>query len=93
MLLGLWAGLLAGEGTEVSKATASASNGGIGFGGALTLLFVALKLLRQIDWSWWWVLAPVWAPLALVGAVGVFCLFVALLQWAFGLGEWRTRRP
>ena len=32
----------------------------------LTVLFVALKLTHQIDWSWWWVLAPVWAPIALV---------------------------
>ena len=27
---------------------------------ALTLLFIALKLLGFIDWSWFWVLSPVW---------------------------------
>ena len=39
------------------KETAS---GGIGFVGLLTILFIALKLLNKIDWSWWWVLSPLW---------------------------------
>ena len=32
---------------------------------ALLLMFVYLKLSRTIDWSWWWVTAPFWIPLAL----------------------------
>lgn len=36
---------------------------GIGFTGFLTLLFVGLKLTGVIDWSWWWVLSPVWISL------------------------------
>lgn len=28
----------------------------------LTTLFVGLKLTGQIDWSWWWVLSPIWIP-------------------------------
>ena len=36
------------------------SGGGIGFVGALTILFVALRLTNFIDWSWWWVLSPIW---------------------------------
>jgi len=46
--------------------TSSSSSGGIGFGGALTLLFIGLKLTNQIDWSWWWVLSPIWIVLALI---------------------------
>ena len=42
----------------------------------LTLLFVALKLTHTIDWSWLWVLAPLWmgiaVPLALVILVLLF---------------------
>ena len=34
------------------------------FRGALTLLFVGLKLAGFVDWSWWWVLCPVWLSLA-----------------------------
>ena len=26
----------------------------------LTLVFVVLKLLGKINWSWWWVLSPIW---------------------------------
>lgn len=34
--------------------------GGIGFTGALQLLFIALKLMGFIKWSWVWVLSPIW---------------------------------
>ena len=26
----------------------------------LTIVFVVLKLTDVIDWSWWWVLSPLW---------------------------------
>ncbi len=45
------------------------SNGGIGFCGLLTVLFVGLKLTNYIDWSWWWVLSPLWIPLAIALAI------------------------
>ena len=38
--------------------------GGISFCGTLTLIFVVLKLVGVIKWSWLWVLAPMWAPTA-----------------------------
>ncbi|UNT92616.1 MULTISPECIES: hypothetical protein [Allobaculum] len=41
-------------------------SGGIGFCGLLTIAFVVLKLTGYITWSWWWVLAPIWIPLAIV---------------------------
>ena len=41
-------------------ADSNASSGGIGFVGLLTIIFVVLKLLDKIDWSWIWVLAPIW---------------------------------
>lgn len=48
------------------------SGGGIGFFGALTILFIALKLMGHITWSWWWVLSTLWGPLAFVLVVTVF---------------------
>ena len=33
---------------------------GMSFSGTLTLIFVVLKLLHVIDWSWLWVLSPLW---------------------------------
>jgi len=44
----------------------SAKSGGIGLGGVLLVLFIALKLTGVIAWSWWWVLSPLWIPVALV---------------------------
>lgn len=37
-----------------------ASGNGIGFVGLLTIVFITLKLLGQIDWPWIWVLSPLW---------------------------------
>ena len=45
----------------------------------LTVLFVGLKLTEYIDWSWWWVLAPVWGTIAVASAVWAFLL--ALKLW------------
>lgn len=33
---------------------------GIGFPGLLCVAFIVLKLCHVIDWSWWWVLSPLW---------------------------------
>lgn len=46
-----------------------ATRTGISFTGALTLIFIILKLTNVIDWSWVWVLAPLWIPLALVAVI------------------------
>lgn len=50
----------------------SNSNGGIGFTGLLTILFIALKLLGVIEWSWLWVLSPIWLTILLI----VFLVFI-----------------
>ena len=39
-----------------------AASGGIGFTGLLTIVFIVLKLTNYIDWSWLWVLSPLWLP-------------------------------
>jgi hypothetical protein len=65
------------------------SSGGVGFWGLLALLFIGLKLGGVIDWSWWWVTAPLWGPLALtlvIVAVFVVAAFiVATFEAVFGL--------
>jgi hypothetical protein len=52
----------------------SDASSGIGFGGALALLFIGLKLGHVIDWSWWWVLSPFWIPFV-IAAVMLFVAF------------------
>lgn len=47
----------------------------IGFGEALTLLFIALKLCNVINWSWALVLTPLWIGFGLaVIAVAIIVL-------------------
>ena len=46
--------------------SSSPNSGGIGFFGLLTIVFITLKLTDHIDWSWWWVLAPLWMPITLI---------------------------
>lgn len=48
--------------------------GGISFGAILFIVFLVLKLTETIDWSWWWVTAPLWIPVALT--------LVCLIIWA-----------
>jgi len=55
------------------------ANGGIGFGGLLTVLFIGLKLGKVINWPWLWVLSPLWIPLAFVLSVVGFILIVKLI--------------
>lgn len=53
--------------------------GGGGFLGLLAVLFIGLKLTGYIDWSWWWVLAPIWGPLAFV--VSLIIIGLASYGW------------
>lgn len=48
------------------KKDSDTTTGGIGFTGALFLVFLVLKLTNIIDWSWWWVAAPLWIHAILV---------------------------
>jgi hypothetical protein len=54
---------------------AKTSSSGIGFGSLLFLLFLGLKLTNNIDWSWWWVTAPLWLPFSvgvvIIGTIGL----------------------
>ena len=40
------------------------------------LIFLTLKLCGMIDWSWWWVTAPLWIPFALA-----FVLLIGVAVW------------
>ncbi len=51
----------------MSKTSSSNTSGGTGFAGLLTIAFIVLKLTGFIDWSWWWVLSPIWIMLLIIG--------------------------
>jgi len=54
------------------------SSGGIGIVGVLTIVFVVLKLVGVIAWSWWWVLSPLWIA---VGLWVVVALIFGVIMW------------
>lgn len=54
----------------------SAGHGG-GFLTILTVLFIGLKLTGCIDWSWWWVLSPIWiAAVILILVIAIVMVIV-----------------
>lgn len=68
----------------MTSASSGQTRGGVGFTGLLAILFIGLKLGHVIDWSWWWVLAPLWiGPLLLlvvVAGLGVTYLVARVLN-------------
>lgn len=67
----------------MSSNNESAESGGIGLMGLLFILFLALKLLNVTvvaTWSWWWVTAPLWAPIVLV--LGIFAIVIFFIGLA-----------
>jgi hypothetical protein len=63
--------------------SSSSSSSGIGFVGLLTIVFIVLRLIPHgdghvIDWSWWWVLSPLWIS-AIGGVLVVGAIVVAAM--------------
>jgi hypothetical protein len=54
----------------------STSSGGIGFFGLMFLILMTLKLTNYIDWSWWWVTAPLWGGFALIGLIILIVIII-----------------
>ena len=55
------------------------THSGLGFLEPLQIVFIVLKLIGTIQWSWWWVLAPTLIPLAVVMVACVIYLVIALV--------------
>ena len=58
-------------------------SGGIGFYGLLTVALIVLKLTSVIAWSWWWVLAPMWLPVAFTLAFAAFTFIYSAIKIKF----------
>lgn len=59
------------------------TSSGLSLCSLLTVLFVGLKLCDKINWSWWWVLAPLWGPFAIafvvMGALGLVAVILKVI--------------
>ena len=58
----------------------------------LFVVFLVLKLTEAIDWSWWWVTAPLWAIPALIGGFVLSVFSVVWIAAIFGGGKLRIKR-
>lgn len=57
-----------------------ATSSGLGFGAVLFIVFLILKLTNYIDWSWWWITAPVWIPLGLAVMILIVTALVLIVK-------------
>ncbi len=55
-------------------------NTGVTMVGVLTTILIVLKLTKLIDWSWVWVLSPVWISVAL----GLMFMLIVACMWHNG---------
>lgn len=62
------------------KNVTTCSSSGIGFCGLLTIVFIALKLIGIISWSWVWVLAPLWISVAISTIFLIIGIVIAFVK-------------
>jgi hypothetical protein len=72
---------------EIVRHDVGNTSGGITFAGALTLLFIGLKLGHVIMWGWLWVFSPLWIPTVLW-----LCFHGALFLMVLVVGFFRSVR-
>lgn len=60
-----------------NKNSSKAAGCSIGFLDLLLVAFIVLKICKVITWSWWWVLAPLWVPLAICA---VLSLIITIME-------------
>ena len=53
---------------------------GIGFWGLLAIIFIVLKLCHVIEWSWIWVLSPLWIGFILFIIISFIIILAALIH-------------
>lgn len=57
----------------------TSSSNGIGFTGLLTIVFITLKLLNKIEWSWWWIISPIWIFALFIIGLFILAAIIAIL--------------
>lgn len=47
----------------------------------LGIVFIVLKLIGEINWSWWWVLLPFWGPLVFIILIFIVCGLILYINF------------
>lgn len=67
----------------------NSGSSGIGICGVLTIVFIVLKLVGVINWSWLWALCPLWIDILLTIIVLVI---IAIIDKRAMSKTWKSRR-
>jgi len=59
----------------------SSSSSGLSLGGVLFVIFLVLKLIGVIDWSWWWVFSPLLISLGLSLVILLIIYLATKSRW------------
>jgi len=79
----------------MSDKNTTATSGGVSLGTVLFLIFLVLKLCNVIDWSWWWVTAPLWGTVALyllVLGIALLSVWISELHHKRQIKKWQKKR-
>ena len=61
---------------DAQKSPVTVVNRGVTPLSLLGIAFIVLKVMGQITWSWWWVLAPFWIPVVIAVSIVFFVLLL-----------------
>lgn len=65
---------------------------GLGLSMVLTIIFVVLKLVNVIDWSWWWVCSPLLIDIGLtIIVLVIYAIYVMYENKKYGFTSKKTR--
>lgn len=62
------------------KENNTVTSSGVGFTGLLAITFIILKFTHVIDWTWFWVLSPIWIPIAFYLVVLLIAFLIVAIK-------------
>jgi ABC-type antimicrobial peptide transport system permease subunit len=63
--------------------SSTTSGGGLGLASTLGIIFIVLKLVGVISWSWIWVLSPFW-----IGAIIIVLFLIIIISMFDSSRRW-----
>ena len=71
-----------------SSSKSSGSGGGVGIPTVIQIVFIILKVVGGIEWSWFWVLSPTWLSILVV----IFVLLIVFIVKVISVASRKKKR-